>query len=29
MGVSCIEVDALLVNKEKVTGRDWLRVPAA
>ena len=27
--LSCIKVDALLVNKGKVTGRDWLRVPAA
>ena len=27
--VSCIEIDALLVNKGKVTGRDWLRVPAS
>ena len=29
MYVCCIKVDALLVNKEKVAGRDWLHVPTA
>ena len=29
MCISCIKVDALLVNKGKVPGRDWLPVPTA